>query len=265
MKRQVYCFVLFWVLFFSLILNSYSQELSVDQIINNANLASYYAQNDGSADVKMTIMDSQNRKRVREFRILRFDVEDGGQQKFYVYFKKPSDVAKMVFMVWKKIETDDDRWLYLPALDLVRRIAASDKRSSFVGSNFVYEDVSGRSVESDIHELISNDGNFYLINNRPKDSKGLRFSHYKVWISKKNFLPVKAEYYNHENKVIRIVESLDIKEISGIPTVVKSSAKDLESGGETIMEFFNVSYNINLEENIFTERYLRRPPVKWVR
>jgi len=57
--------------------------------------------------------------------ILRRDVADGGDQKFYVYFLEPADVRKMVYMVWKHTDRDDDRWLYLPALDLVKRIAAS--------------------------------------------------------------------------------------------------------------------------------------------
>ena len=87
--------------------------------------------------------------------ILRRDVgEDLGDQQFYVYFKAPADVSETTFLVWKHPQAEDDRWLYLPALDLVRRIAASDERTSFVGSHFFYEDVSGRSPLEDEHELI---------------------------------------------------------------------------------------------------------------
>ncbi len=39
----------------------------------------------------------------------------------------------------------------LPDLDLVKRIAAGDKRTSFVGSHFLYEDISGRAVQEDKH------------------------------------------------------------------------------------------------------------------
>ena len=47
--------------------------------------------------------------------------------------------------------------------------------------------------------------------------------------------------------------------IEGFPTVVKSVASDLNSGSKTDMDFTEVKYNIGLGE-IFTERYLRRPP-----
>jgi len=245
--------------------NLYAQELSVDQIVEKANLASYYAGANGKSDVFMTIKDAQGRERVRDFRILRLTLVQGGEQKFYVYFRKPDDVAKMVYMVWKNIGKDDDRWLYLPALDLVRRIAASDKRSSFVGSHFVYEDVSGRGIAADTHELIDTEDGRYKIKNVPKETKGVEFSYYFVWVNQDNFLPVKAEYYDNQDKLIRSIEAIEIQDVQGYPTVTKSVAKDFVRGGETTMEFGDIEYDVGITEDIFAERYLRRAPVKWIK
>ena len=154
----------------SVILLSYfvfAQDLSVEEIVDKANNAAYYEGNDGKAYVTMTITDTQGRSRNREFIILRKDVEDGGKQKYYVYFKEPSDVMDMVYMVHKNLDRDDDRWLFLPALDLVRRVAASDKRSSFVGSDFLYEDISGRGIKLDTHSLVEADDSLYKLKNIP--------------------------------------------------------------------------------------------------
>lgn len=232
----------------------------VNEIIDRANKVSYYAGDDGRADVTMTISDSQGRVRNREFVILRRDVNEGGEQKMYVYFNKPSDVRKMVFLVHKNIQKDDDRWLYLPALDLVKRIAASDKRTSFVGSNFFYEDVSGRSPLEDTHILTETTDSAFVLKNTPKDQGSVEFSSYTVWIDKKTYMPMKAEYFNKEGRKYRVVEASEVKEIQGFPTVVKSKVRDLDSGGETVMEFSNIKYNIGLKDSTFTERYLRRPP-----
>lgn len=234
--------------------------MDVDEIVRRANLAAYYGGDDGKAQVEMTITDSQGRKRQREFTILRRDVTDGGEQKFYVYFKKPTDVRGMVFMVHKKVDTDDNRWLYLPALDLVKRIAASDKRTSFVGSHFVYEDVSGRSPAEDTHELTEETADHLVLKNIPKSPDSVEFSSYTVWIDKKTFLPVKAEYLDKNGKPYRLVEALETKEIAGIPTVAVSRVKDLAAGGETVSKFSDIAYNIGLDDSLFTERYLRRPP-----
>ncbi len=242
-----------------------AQSPSVQEIVEKANLAAYYQGKDGISDVSMVITDSQGRQRDRGFRILRYTDKQGGEQKFYVYFEKPADVAKMVYMVWKHIGRDDDRWLYLPALDLVRRIASSDKRSSFVGSHFVYEDVSGRSIDADTHELVETTDTRYKIKNTPKAKEGVQFSYYYMWIDKSNFLPMKAEYYDDNGQLYRSIEALEVKDIQGYPTVVKSVAKDLQRQGETVMDFSNVQYDVGLDDSIFTERYLRRPPLKWIK
>jgi len=233
---------------------------STTEIVKKANLAAYYAGNDGRATVKMTITDAQKRVREREFTILRLDLEDGGRQKFYVYFKKPNDVKGMVFMVHKYINRDDDRWLYLPALDLVKRIAASDKRTSFVGSDFFYEDVSGRGLNEDEHKLIETTDKFYILENRPKDPDSVEFSSYKIWIDRQNFIPIKAEYRDKEGQLYRRVEALEIKDFSGFPTVTKSRVENLASGSTTVSVFRRIKYNIGLKNKLFSERFLRRPP-----
>ncbi len=242
-----------------------ARALTVDEIVNKANLASYYAGDDGVARAKMLIYDKQGRTREREFTILRKDKEDGGEQYYYVYFHKPGDVRKMVFMVHKHIDRDDDRWLYLPALDLVKRIAASDKRTSFAGSHFFYEDVSGRSPTEDTHTLKEETGEYYVLDNVPKDPANVEFTHYVVWIDKKTFLPMKAEYYDAQGKVYRRMTVEKVEVIQGIPTVTRAKMEDLNTGGYTEMTFTRIEYNQGIPDKIFTERYLRKPPRKYIR
>jgi outer membrane lipoprotein-sorting protein len=242
-----------------------AQALTVDEIVQKANLASYYGGDDGVARASMVITDKQGRTREREFTIMRKDDQDGGNQYYYVYFHKPGDVRKTVFMVHKKPDSDDDRWLYLPALDLVKRIAASDRRTSFVGSHFLYEDVSGRSVTEDTHILKEETEEHWVLDNTPKDPGSVEFARFLIWIDKKTFLPVKAEYYDAQGKVYRSVEALEVKQIDGIPTVTRSRVQDLNTGGTTEMTFTKIQYNQGIADDIFTERYLRNPPRKYIR
>ncbi len=238
------------------------KELTIEQIVNKANITAYYQGKDGKSRVKMVITDKQDRTREREFIILRKDVKDGGNQFYYVYFHRPADVRRMVFMVHKyaELEKDDDRWLYLPNLDLVKRIAASDKRTSFVGSDFLYEDVSGRSLEADKHTLAETTDEYYVVKNVPKKPDEVEFSYYNVYIDKKTFIPMKMEYFDKKDTKYRIIESLKVEKIGDYPTVVKSKVSDLKRESTTEMEFTDIKYDIGLDEDIFTERYLRRPP-----
>jgi len=246
---------------------------SVQEIVERANAVAYYQGKDGRAKVSMTITDSQGRTRRRQFTILRMDDPppqgEGdaycGDQRFYVYFHLPADVNKMAFMVWKHVDKDDDRWLYLPALDLVKRIAAAEKRTSFVGSNFFYEDVSGRNINADEHELVDTSENYYVLKNTPKDPAGVEFAYYKMWVHRKTFTTVKVEYYDKNEEKYREYEAVGVETVQGYPTVTKSRMKDLRTDGNTVIEYSNVKYDVGLSEAIFTERYLQRPPLKYLR
>ncbi|MDA3785530.1 MAG: outer membrane lipoprotein-sorting protein [Deltaproteobacteria bacterium] len=232
----------------------------IDDIISQANNVAYYSGDDGRADVAMTILDNQGRTRERLFTILRKDVEEGGDQLYFVYFKRPSDVRKTTFLVHKYMERDDDRWMYLPGLDLVKRIAASDQRTSFMGSHFFHEDLSGRHLDADHHALLEENDTFYVIKNIPKEPASVEFASYTVWIDKENFLPMKAEYLDKSGALYRTMEVLEVATVADYPTVLKSRISDLEAGGSTVTRFSNIKYNLRLDENLFSERYLRRPP-----
>ena len=237
----------------------------VDEIVRQANIASYYQGNDGRSEVRMTITDGQGREQQRQFTILRLNEEQGGRQHFYVAFSRPADVRDTVFMVTKNIDRDDDRWLYLPGLDLVRRISAGDKRTSFVGSHFFYEDVSGRQPTEDKHLLTDTTAEHYVVDSIPKDTSTADFASYRLWINKNHLLPEKIEYADAQGEVYRRVEVLAVEEIQGFPTVMRSQVSDLRSGGNTVMEFGFVSYDIGLPEDVFSERSLRRQPRDWLR
>jgi len=246
--------------------------ITVEQVVEKANHMAYYQGADGKSKVKMVITDKQGRERNREFIILRKNDtgETDGDQKYFVYFLAPADVRKMVFMVHKHIGegTDDDRWLYLPNLDLVKRIAASDKRTSFAGSDFLYEDVSGRALDEDTHEIIKGDEQYYVVKNKPKDPDSVEFAYYNVSISQKTFMPMKMEFYDKNGNLYRTIESVTVEDVKTekngeevvYPTVTKSVVKDLKTGSTTEMTFSDIQYNIGLEDDLFTERYLRRPP-----
>lgn len=251
----------YWSIPLFTLLSFHALAQDVNDIVEKANQAAYYAGEDGQADVTMVIRDASGGNREREFRILRKNTGEG-TQKFYVYFKEPADVRRQVFMVHKRVNQGehDDRWLFLPALNLVKPIAPGDKRTSFVGSDFVYEDVSGRALWEDSHELLEETDTHFVIKNIPKDPESVEFSEYTVWIDKETHLPVKAEYLNKEGKLYRRVEALRVETIDGFPTVMESKVTDIARNTSTVNRFSNVQYNLGLNERLFTERFLRRPP-----
>jgi len=238
------------------------------EIMKKSHLAYYYAANDGLAEVTMTLTDKKGKERNREFTMLRLDQEDGGKQKYFTYFKKPSDVSRLTFMVHKTPDGNDMRWLYVPSVDLVKPISADDKNSSFVGSDFTYEDVSGRHWNEDNHTLKEEstlDGKaVYVIESVPKNPyKG--FDKKVSYIDKVTYLPLKEEYYDNKGELLRVFTAAEIKDINGIPTITTRVMENIKKETKTIVEFTQISYDVGIEDDVFTERYLKNPPRKYIK
>lgn len=246
----------------------------VETIVNKANHMALYQGETCKGKVHLEIVDSQGRIRERDLNILRKDAGEGDSGQLYMsYFKAPADVRKMVFLVHKTVEPekDDSRWLYMPSLDMVKRIAAGDKRTSFAGSDFLYEDISGRSLHEDMHELLGSENGFYVVENTPRNPGEVEFSYYLAYVDMKTYLPMRTEYFKDADKPYRIMEVLKVENIAAdksgkiYPTVTVSKVRNLDTGSETVMTFSDVDYDLPVKESIFGERYLRRPPRELMR
>jgi hypothetical protein len=181
---------------------------------------------------------------------------------------KPSDVSRLTFMVHKNPDGNDMRWIYVPSVDLVKPISADDKNSSFVGSHFSYEDVSGRHWTEDNHTLIGDstiDGTqVWVIESIPREKyKG--FARKLSYIDKTNYLPLQENYFDKKDKLDRVFRAEKIEEVDGIVTLTARSMEDIKKKGKTMIEFASIKYNVGMDESLFTERYLKNPPRKYIK
>lgn len=239
-----------------------------DEVMKKSQAAFLYQGKDFKARVMMKLISKGGQERIRELSMLRKNFgESGGDQKFFMYFFQPADVKDMTFMVYKYPAKDDDRWLFVPAISMVRRIAAQDKTSSFVGSDFTYEDVSGRDIQDDTHAMVKEEKlgarDCYVIKSAPKAGE-VDYSYKVSWVDKGNFLPLKEEYYDKKGELSRVFTAEEIKDIKGFPTVTKRTMKNLQSGHRTEVTYIKSDYNIGIEDSLFSERYLKQPPKKWI-
>lgn len=240
------------------------------EIIQKSQAAFFEAGKDFQARVRMTLITRDGQQRLRELTMLRKNYP-GGEQRYFIYFHSPADVAGTTFMVYKYPGRDDDRWIFIPAINLVNRIAARDSRSSFVGSDFTYEDVSGRDLEADTHRLLKeedvNGRPSYLVESIPKSST--EYTRKLAWIDQASFLPLKEEYYDVQGALYKHFTAEDIKEVQSasgeLPTVMKRTMVDIKTGHKTDVVFERIQYNVGIGDDLFTERYLRRPPERWIK
>jgi len=247
--------------------------LSAVEIMERSQLAFYYPGDDMKARVTMDLVDRGGSRRTRVMTMLRRDETEGGNQKYFIYFHEPGDVRRLTFMVWKDPEAEDARWIFVPAVDLVRRIAADDSRSSFVGSDFTYEDVSGRDVAADEHTVVGEerlgDRDCLVVASVPNGPAD--YTRKVSWIDKGNFLPLKEEYYDAQEELFRIFTAGEVALVPAgaavevLPTVTRRTMENVKTGHRTEVRFESIEYNLGLDDGDFTERRMRQPPSAWIR
>lgn len=235
-------------------------------LIRQSQAAFHYAGTDLKARVKMTLLTKEGQQRLRDLMMLRKN-EAGGNQRYFLYFHSPADVRGTVFMVYKYPDREDDRWLFLPALNLVQRVAARDSRSSFVGSDFSYEDISGRDVEADTHTVLRAEAlesrQTVVVESVP--TREADYAKKVSWIDRVTFLPLKEEYYDLQGALYKVFTADEIRDVQGLPTIAKRTMTNVKTGHKTEVVFESVAYNVGLGDDIFTERTLRWPPEKWLK
>ncbi|MDH5737857.1 MAG: outer membrane lipoprotein-sorting protein, partial [Gammaproteobacteria bacterium] len=109
------------------------------------------------ADMEMVLIDREGHERVRRMR--QFTKDRDKDTLSLIYFQYPADVRDTGFLTWDydESEKDDDQWLYLPALGKTKRIAASDKSGSFMGSDLNYSDMIKRELADYDYRLMKED------------------------------------------------------------------------------------------------------------
>jgi outer membrane lipoprotein-sorting protein len=246
----------------SLAMLAHAQSPTAEEVVERE-LANYYmAGTDFTARISMRLSNAQGSHRDRSMNLWRMNVGKSGDQRYLISFDSPADVRGMAFLVWKYSKKEDERWLYFPALKVVKRIAADDKRSSFVGSDFTYEDISGRDIGEEQHVLIRKESlgerPAYVVESKPKSEAS--YARRVSWIDSERWLPLKEEYYDAQGKIQRTFQADKVENVAGHWTVTARSMTDNQTGHRTEVVFTGMRYDAGLSEDLFAERSLRTPP-----
>ena len=237
--------------------------------------AAYFAAGkDARIEAKLELIDKSGARRTRRFTVWRVNLKpDGSEQKMLLYFHEPADVRGLSIMVWKYPGRDDDRWMFIPAINLVRRLSARDYSQSFVGSDFTYEDGLGRDVSQDEHRLLREEElegmACYVVETTAKTKAS--WTKQILWIDQQMFLPRKREYYNVQGQLDRTFTGGETKTIAAgsngetFATMMQHKMENMLNGHSSVMTFLSVEYNVGLKAGDFTERHLRRPPRQWLK
>jgi hypothetical protein len=224
---------------------------------------------DSRFEIQMRLFDRQGRVRERRLRLVGFRGAEKGLRadRLLIRFLFPTDIKGTGFLVLEHPGADDERFLYLPALGRVRRIAGEEKQDSFVGSDFTYEDIGGRELTDYTYVILDSaaswtdpDGRVWpawKLESRAIDPHAT-YPRVVSIVLKETFVIVAAENFNRRDEVVKAFEVRKLQQVSGIWTALELMMMDRQDRTRTEMSVTRAEYDVGLSEADFTRRTLEQ-------
>lgn len=231
---------------------------------------------DSRAALRMKLFDRRERPRERALTLLTLrgrqapgapkTAPDG--DRLLIRFTYPSDIRGTSFLVWKHPAgpaSSDERFLYLPSLGRVRRIAGGEAQESFVGSDFSYEDIGGRDLEDFTYTLVDENATWtapdgasrpaYRLASTRKD-RSAAFPRVVSLVLKDSFVVVQADVFNRRDERQKVYSVKRLQQVQTIWTVLQSVMTNALDKTRTELEVQTIEYNVGLVEDAFSRRAL---------
>ncbi len=239
-----------------LVLPTLAQDLTGEEIIQKVN--DTFNPTQAQATMTMIIITSSGEERTFVYESFS---KDRGEKNLMRYLEPKRARGQATLM----LNNADDIWAYFPRTKRVRKLAEHAKRQKMEGSDFSYEDMG--SGDAFIEEYSSKrlaDEEFegtdcYTLELTRKTDSDAGYSRLTIWVQKETFIPLGLDYYDLKDpdlKLKRLTQS-DIEIIQGIPTARKIVMRNALDNTETRMELNSIDYEVELDDDLFTERGLR--------
>jgi len=222
---------------------------------------------DGRLAMTMRLIDRQGRARERSLTVTSLRGRGTDGDKVLVRFTAPSDIKGTGFLVWEHDTVDDERFLFLPALGRVRRIAGSEKQESFVGSDLSYEDIGGRELSDYSYAIVERNGTWvaadgskhpaWLLESRAT-GKAAVYPRTVSTVRKDNFFVVGATVFNRRDEREKEYAVRRLDRSNGIWTAMEAvMVNDLQKT-RTELTITSAEYNVGLTDAEFSRRALEQ-------
>ena len=214
---------------------------------------------EGEITMKITVRGRTRTRKIKVFSKKRTEDESDMVMKFLY----PPDVEGTGFLLIEHAKGEDERYLYLPALRRIKRIAASGKGGAFMGSDFSYYDIGKPKLKDWNYKNLGivdfNGLKCYKVKALPVNKqieKDTGYSKIINWVDPEKWSIVHAEYYDRMGKIWKILEVKEIKNINGVWFQMHLIMKNVQGESVSEMKFENIEINKGLSPKLFTKRYL---------
>lgn len=177
-----------------------------------------------------------------------------------VYITEPAKEKGMV-----TLKMDKEVWNWVPNIQRIIKIPPSMMLQSWMGSDFTNDDLVRQSsiVEDYNHKIISEEEyqgyDCYKIEMVPKPDAGVVWGKIITWISKKEYLQLRADYYDEDGYLVQTMTGSEIKKMDGrlIPTVWEMQPED-KPNQRTVFVYEKIDFDIKINKSFFSQQNMKR-------
>ena len=221
--------------------------------------------NDGYRDIssagQMILQTASGQKAERRFDASWIATPGGGSRSLLI-FRWPGDIRNTSLLTHVYKGKNDDQWLFLPAMERVRRISGSGRSGSFVGSEFAFEDMVDQEVDKFRHTWIADErcpggGNCHVIDRVPVTRSG--YSRQRIWLDTGELRLQQVMYFDRRGAHLKTLSLAGYKKYKG--RFWRAARMDMVNhltGARTRLTWDGYRFDQGLNPNAFTVNALRR-------
>lgn len=219
--------------------------------------------------------------------------EESGQSTMTMKIVRPTWEREVTFKSWSKgtkyslvlitspakekgqtfLKRDREMWNWIPTINRLIKLPPSMLSQGWMGSDFSNDDLLNQAsiVVDYTHKIIGSesrkitssgnktDKECYVIELIPKEDAPVVWGKQIMWISKKDYMILKVEYYDEDEYLIKTEIGDEIKTMDGrtLPTYFELIPAE-EENNKTIVILNDVKFNISVSDNFFSQQNMKR-------
>ncbi len=220
----------------------------------------------------------ENDAKVRDFQaVARLEIEAGGETKTRIFdiwllrgtkgvsyrakirLREPAEMEGTEFLILAERGKRNQEWAYFPDLALVREIAGKNEDDPFLGSDITYADLAGGAHLDDLrHRLLGEETVDGVLCYRMEGIPEHRIAYGKLigFVRKSDFVPVKAEFFDREEKLLKEALLSDVRDLGGALLAHRMEVRRPAEARRSVLTFESVRVNVGLAPDAFTREAL---------
>lgn len=217
---------------------------------------------DSQVELTMTLRNSAGKESTRTLAITTLEIPDESLgDKSLVVFDSPNDIKGTALLSHARILEPDDQWLFLPALERVKRISSANKSGPFVGSEFAFEDFTALELNKYdynwIREEVVDGMRMDVVERRPRyEDSG--YERQLSWIDQDVHQVRRVEFYDRRGDLLKTLDLTDYREYDGVWRSHRMEMINHQTGKSTDLVYGDYRFGVGLDESDFERGRLQR-------